>query len=63
MTVRVLVTGGRSFDDYETVGRSLSAIHRNYGIGALIAGGAAGADRLAALWANSNRPDPQPTDA
>lgn len=45
--LRVLVCGGRDYADAQNVAKTLAT----YPIGALIQGGAAGADRLAKLWA------------
>jgi len=45
--VRVLVCGGRDYNDRETVGRVLSNLNPSL----VIEGGATGADRLARLWA------------
>ncbi len=47
---RVLVCGGRNFDQWRTVARELDA---TMPIGLLIQGGAQGADALAVKWAES----------
>ena len=52
--IRVLVTGGRDFTDQAEMDRVLDQIHRKRGISAIIAGGARGADTLAANWARRN---------
>jgi hypothetical protein len=44
---RVLVCGGRGFDDYNHMRRVLSNLHQTRGIERIIEGGAPGADRLA----------------
>lgn len=46
MNARVIVTGGRDYDDYETVAATLSEIRPTV----VAEGGASGADRLAAIW-------------
>lgn len=53
MTIRVLVTGGRSYADRDTVFATLDALHAERGIVVLATGGAAGADRLADAWATA----------
>ena len=53
--VRVVVTGGRDFDGRGMVDSALGAVQRKHGITALIEGGARGADRLCAAWAEQNR--------
>lgn len=45
---RILVTGGRDYDDAETVARVLGELQPSE----IAQGGANGADRLAALWAH-----------
>ncbi len=62
--MRVLVTGGRNYDDWENIQRSLDDLHAGEKITAIIEGGAGGiddvtgkpygADRLARLWASNN---------
>jgi hypothetical protein len=49
--VRVLVCGGRDFDDRDTLNATLDELHRERGFTLLIAGGARGADSLAEAWA------------
>jgi hypothetical protein len=50
--VRVLVCGGRAFDDAMTLGSWLGGIHKNHGIEVLIEGGAPGADFMARKFAD-----------
>lgn len=52
---RVLVCGGRGYDNRKELGSILSEFNRDEGIGLVISGGASGADRLAESWANHNR--------
>lgn len=49
--MRVVVCGGRDFDDWEVVKVVLGAIHTFEPITELIEGGATGADLLARMWA------------
>jgi len=49
---RVLVCGGRDYDDFERVEAVLSKLHAEAGIDAIIQGGARGADLLAYNWAH-----------
>lgn len=48
--MKVIVTGGRDFEDKEMVARSLSALNPTL----VVEGGARGADRLAREWAKAN---------
>lgn len=48
--MKVIVTGGRNFNDKEKVFRVLSLIRPSY----VIQGGASGADTLAMQWASEN---------
>jgi hypothetical protein len=48
--MRVIVCGGRDFDDRQWLWNGLDEIHDTIGITELIEGGAAGADRLAGQW-------------
>lgn len=50
--LRVLVTGGRNYNDFSAVRRALDAIRKDSGIAQLIHGGATGADAMAAEWAD-----------
>jgi hypothetical protein len=52
--MRVVVTGGRDFDDAYMVHCALENIRSNSGIAELIHGGARGADSLCAAWASVN---------
>jgi hypothetical protein len=49
--MRVLVCGGRNFDDRQTLCRTLDEVHWLRKFELLIAGGARGADTLAEEWA------------
>lgn len=49
---RVLVCGGREYTDRNALYAALDRLHAERGFTALIAGGARGADNLAAEWAN-----------
>lgn len=49
--MRVLVCGGRDYEDREAVFEALDALHRATPIEVVIEGGYTGADRLAASWA------------
>ena len=51
--MKVIVTGGRDYDERAFVYETLDTIHRNVGITLLIEGGARGADRLGRDWAKS----------
>jgi hypothetical protein len=53
--IRLLVSGGRTFDDAVELDRVLSSIHARWGIAYLIQGEAPGADTLAKGWAHSKR--------
>ena len=50
--MRVLVCGGREYADREKLAAVLADLRRTRGITHLIAGGARGADTLAAEWAD-----------
>ena len=52
--MKVLVTGGRHYEDGVTLFRVLGEIHTSRGISLLIHGDASGADRLAGEWADIN---------
>lgn len=49
--IRLVVTGGRAYADTVMVDYALDTLHQMYGIGLLIQGDAAGADRLCKNWA------------
>lgn len=51
--MRVLVCGGRNYDDIRKVYAVLDKLHAEAGIDCLIHGGARGADDLADRWAGS----------
>lgn len=48
---RVLVCGGRDYDDRDAMFRSLDKLHAERGISLIMEGGADGADYLARQWA------------
>lgn len=52
--MRILVCGGRKFNDPVIVNATLDAVHATKGIDVLIQGGADGADWLARMWAKNN---------
>ena len=49
--MRVLITGGRNFDDRDLMWSSLDRLHAEHHFTLLIHGDAKGADRLAGAWA------------
>jgi hypothetical protein len=51
--IRVLVTGGRDYENREAVFKALQAIHEKVRIDTIIHGKARGADALADEWASS----------
>ena len=51
--VRVLVCGGRQFEDRDMLTAALDKLHQERGFTLLIAGGARGADSLAEAWAKA----------
>jgi hypothetical protein len=51
--MRVLVCGGRDYNDLPALNAELDAIHAEFNITELIHGAARGADSLAASWAKS----------
>lgn len=51
--MKVIVCGGRDFDNLAYVWGALDAMHEKYGITALMQGGAKGADSLASEWAKT----------
>ena len=53
--MRVLVCGGRDFHDKALLNHTLSNLHLNHPITALIEGDAQGADKLAGLWARKRK--------
>jgi len=48
--MRLLVTGGRDFNDMDFVFSVLDNLHRTRNVTVLMHGGARGADRLAGMW-------------
>lgn len=63
MAKRVLVCGGRDYNDAKRVGIELLALHHQFGISHLIHGGASGADALAHAWAEAHNVFPVPCPA
>lgn len=55
--MRVIICGGRSFDDYEMLERELDALHAQHRFSHVIHGGARGADTFAEHWAQSRHLD------
>jgi len=53
--IRVVVFGGRHYENEANVLATLDKIHKEYTITQLIEGGASGADRHARLWAQINK--------
>ena len=51
--MRVLVCGGRSFDDLPPLDRTLDELHAERPIATVIHGGAVGADTMAHFWAGA----------
>lgn len=51
--LRVLACGGRTYNDYGFVCKTLDFLHETYEVGLLIHGNAKGADKLAGSWATS----------
>ena len=49
--MRILITGGRDFDDREMLYRALDRLHEEHGFTLVIHGAARGADRLGGEWA------------
>lgn len=52
---RILVTGGRDYEDVGAIYTTLSAIHAETPITLLINGGATGADAISKVWAAGRR--------
>lgn len=50
MGIRLLVCGGRSFNDIDFVTKILFIIHNKYKIDTIVQGGARGTDRIAKFW-------------
>lgn len=53
--MKLLVCGGRNYEDYETAKGVLDILHRDNPITTIIHGEADGADSLADRWARENR--------
>lgn len=51
--MRVLVCGGRDFQDFDFLIDRLNALHQKHGVTIIIEGGANGADAHAAIWADT----------
>jgi predicted Rossmann-fold nucleotide-binding protein len=51
--MRILVCGGRDYEDAASIERALDALHAARGITLIIEGGAAGADSHARAWASA----------
>ncbi len=51
--MKVLVCGGRSFDDADFIFRELDRLHARYTFATLIEGDARGVDRIAGEWSRS----------
>lgn len=52
--MKLIVCGGREYDNYEIVKFVLNGIHATYGIKEIVQGGAKGADNLARRWAKEH---------
>lgn len=52
--MRVLVCGGRDYQDYERVIAALDALHKKHGVTMVIESGANGADAHGGIWADNN---------
>lgn len=52
--MRVLVCGGRNYDDVDRIGVVLNKLHDVKGIDVIIQGGARGADEISAAWGSFN---------
>lgn len=53
--MKVLVTGGRDYHDWEKVFKTLDELNNQYKFTLLINGGAKGVDWLATLWAEARK--------
>lgn len=53
--MKILVCGGRNYDDRNKVFKTLDVTHETLTITAIIHGGAHGADYLASLWSRENK--------
>lgn len=61
--MKLLVTGGRDFADWDQLERVLTAVHAQLPISRLIHGDARGADHLAGCWARDNGVEVKPCPA
>ena len=52
--MRVLVAGGRDFNDFLLVSVVLNSLHKKENISTVISGAAKGADKLGEYWASDN---------
>lgn len=57
MKKRVIVCGGRDYDDVRTLRAVLTKVWRKHPTAVLVEGGARGADRLAGQWADEQNVD------
>lgn len=53
--MKVIVCGGRDYQDYDRVIKCLDALNAKHGIDLIIEGGANGADSHGAIWAENNK--------
>lgn len=53
--MKILVCGGRNFDDYVLLSETLNDLHKSRPFHTIIHGAARGADSLAAQWAKENK--------
>jgi len=62
--VKILVCGGRKYDDQEHVSQILDMIHEDYPITCVVHGNATGADSFAQAWAIASgiKEKPYPAD-
>jgi hypothetical protein len=51
--MRVLVCGGRDYQDYEYFCAVMDKLHEKHGVTEIVQGGANGADKMAACWAKA----------
>ena len=52
--MKLLVCGGRNYQDYATLSKVLNGLHKEYGFTTVIHGAAKGADSLADRWAKQH---------
>ena len=62
--MKVIVCGGRDFEDHKLLNETLDEIHERMDISCVVHGDARGADRMAAMWAHRKkiRVVPYPAD-